>query len=206
MPFKQISTSFPIILASASPRRKRLLEQIGLPFEIMLCDIEENNVEGLPFEIARRIALKKALSAGSKSPDRWILGADTIVVLDDMIMGKPGDVQEAKGMLNLLSDREHEVITGFSIINPAGEIAENRHDSTIVRVKKLCQKEIDSYIKTGESFGKAGGYGIQGIGSFMIKGIKGSYSNVVGLPLYTLIESLAGIKAIDRYPMNFDKP
>ena len=188
-----------------SPRRKQLLGQIGLPFDILPSDINENNVKGVPFEIARRLAEKKALRVCSQSSDRWILGADTIVVLDDILLGKPGDTQEAKEMLNLLSDREHEVITGLSIINPAGEIAETRHDRTIVRVKKLYHEEIDAYIKTGEPFGKAGGYGIQGIGSFMIKGINGSYSNVVGLPLYTLIESLAGVKAIDRYPMNFNE-
>jgi septum formation protein len=205
MPFKRISRSFPLILASASPRRKRLLEQIDLPFDILPCDIDENNVKGVPFEIAQRLAEKKALRACSQLFERWILGADTIVVMDDVVLGKPGNTQEAKEMLNLLSDREHEVITGLSIINPAGEIAETRHDRTIVRVKKLYQEEIDAYIKTGEPFGKAGGYGIQGIGSFMIKGINGSYTNVVGLPLYTLIELLAEIKAIDRYPMNFNK-
>ncbi len=205
MSFRKISASFPLILASASPRRRYLLEQIGLPYEALPCDIDENSVKGAPFEIACRLAEKKAMLSCSRYEGRWILGADTVVVLEHMVMGKPGNALEAREMLKRLSDREHEVITGFSIINPSGEIAETRHNSTSVSIKRLSLREIDAYIETGEPFGKAGGYGIQGIGSFMVKSIKGSYSNVVGLPLFALIESFIRLNAIYTYPMNFEK-
>lgn len=201
MYYKKISRSFPLILASASPRRKRLLEQIMIPFDVLPCDIDENSVKGEPSKTARRLAEKKALHAFSLVQSRWILGADTIVVLDDNILGKPANAEEAREMLNMLSSREHEVITGFSIINPSGEIAETCHDITKVLVKKLTGGEIDAYIKTGEPFGKAGAYGIQGIGSFMISAIEGSYSNVVGLSLFTLVETLIKVEALERFPL-----
>lgn len=108
-------------------------------------------------------------------------------------------------MLEYLSNNRHKVITGLSIINPSGSIAITDHVSTTVSVKDLSHGEIEAYIRTGEPFGKAGGYGIQGIGSFMIREIKGSYSNVVGLPLHILVKSLVGIEAIGRYPVSFER-
>jgi len=201
MSFPTISKEYPLILASASPRRKRLLQEIGLPFHLMPCDINEEGIKDSPSNIARILAEKKAMTAYSRSPNNWILGADTIVVIQEALLGKSLNHEEARSMLTFLSGREHKVITGFSIIDPSGNVAHREHVSTLVTIKDLSEKEIMAYIATGEPFGKAGGYAIQGIGSFMIKSITGSYSNVVGLPVHALIEALLALGALDVFPM-----
>ena len=198
--FPAINRENPLILASASPRRRRLLEQVGLPFRSIPCNIDETGVEGAPPRIAHILAEKKARSAYSVSEGKWILGADTIVVLDGTVLGKPNSRDEARSMLDLLGGKEHEVITGFSVIDPSGVKAHSEEVSTIVTMKRLSEAEITAYIATGEPFGKAGSYAIQGIGSFMVKGIRGSYSNVVGLPLCELIESLIVLGALKDFP------
>ena len=201
MPMQYISDKYPLILASASPRRRELLEQVKIPFLVSPSPIDENGEEGTPGDICTRLAEKKALSIYDTSNARWILGADTIVVKDGLIMGKPADAGEAAYMLKRLSNGAHKVITGFSIVDPSGRIAESNHVSTTVYFKPLTDEEVDFYIDTGEPFGKAGAYAIQGIGAFMIESIAGCYSNVVGLPLYTIISSLNRVKAIDRFPL-----
>ena len=128
------------------------------------------------------------------------MGADTIVVLGGTVLGKPLDGDEARSMLGLLAGKEHEVITGFSIIDPSGIAAHSEEVRTVVSVKRLSEAEITAYIATGEPFGKAGSYAIQGIGSFMVRGISGSYSNVVGLPLCEVIESLIALGALEAFP------
>jgi septum formation protein len=202
MAFPVISSKNPLILASASPRRKDLLNQVNIPFTVFPSDIDENGGKGEPYEICTHLAEKKAVHAYKRESDnQWVLGADTIVVKNNVIMGKPSSNDEANRMLRYISDGDHEVITGLSIIDPSGSTAITRYVSTIVKVKKLSQNEIDSYIKSNEPFGKAGGYAIQGIGAFMIKSIEGSYSNVVGLPLFALIDSLKKLKALNHFPM-----
>jgi septum formation protein len=201
MTFPYISIKNPLVLASASPRRKELLEQVRIPFKIIQSDIDENGEDGAPNEICMRLAEKKALSVYKASDKNWILGADTIVVKDNNIMGKPVDADNAANMLRRLSSCDHEVITGFSIIDPSGSIAISSHVVTTVTFKALLPEEIDAYIKTNEPFGKAGAYAIQEIGAFMISGINGSYSNVVGLPLFELIDSLLRVKALERFPL-----
>lgn len=201
MAFPVISQQNPLILASASPRRKDLLNQVKIPFTVFASDIDENGGKGEPYEICTHLAEQKAAYAYKYRPNNWVLGADTIVVRNRVIMGKPSDDDEAHRMLRHLSGGDHEVTTGFSIIDPSGNTANTGHVSTIVKVKKLSQDEIDSYIKSGEPFGKAGGYAIQGIGAFMIKTIEGSYSNVVGLPLFAIIESLKKLKALNQFPI-----
>ncbi len=201
MSFRNISDDNPLILASASPRRKELLEQVRIPFRVLPSHIDENGEKGEPFELCTRLAEKKALSLCNISRSSWILGADTVVVKDGIIMGKPVDAGEAAYMLNSLSNGDHDVITGFSIVDPSGCVSESGHVSTTVSFKSLTGEEIDAYIKTGEPYGKAGAYAIQGIGAFMIKSISGSYSNVVGLPLYAVIDTLNRVKAIDRFPV-----
>jgi septum formation protein len=201
MIFPFISNNNPLILASASPRRKELLEQVGIPFKIIQSDIDENGERGTPHKICERLAEKKALSIYNSSTKNWILGADTIVVKDEIIMGKPENAEDAANMLMRLSDGDHEVITGYSIIDPDGSIAITDHVTTTVTFKRLTPEEIDAYIKTREPFGKAGAYAIQEIGVFMITGIHGSYSNVVGLPLFEVIDSLIRVKAIERFPL-----
>jgi septum formation protein len=201
MPVQYISNRNPLILASASPRRKELLEQVNIPFTVRVSHIDENGEEGSPCEICIRLAEKKALSLYDNSNDNWILAADTIVVKDDRIMGKPMDALEAKHMLNYLSNGSHDVITGFSIVDPSGQVAESNYVVTTVKFKSLTSEEIEDYVKTGEPFGKAGAYAIQGIGTFMIKSISGSYSNVVGLPLHEIIDSLNRLGAINKFPL-----
>ncbi len=201
MNYPTISKKNPLVLASASPRRKMLLKEIGMPFRSLACDIHEKVTDYSPSDMARFLAEKKALTACMKAKNKWVLGADTIVVLRGTILGKPLDHEDAMSMLSLLSGKEHEVITGFSIINPTGLAAHTEHVSTIVSIKDLSDTEITAYISTGEPFGKAGSYAIQGIGAFMVRAVNGSYSNVVGLPVYHVIQALLTLGALDAFPM-----
>jgi septum formation protein len=192
----------PLVLASASARRKELLTQLGIPFESVESGIEET-VGGRfsPGAVACRVALEKAESVRIRYPQRWILGADTIVVLKRRVFGKPRDTQECREMLFSLSGRNHRVITGFCIISPHGITVHREAVSTRVKVKKMGKGEIEAYIKTGEPFGKAGGYAIQAIGSFMIQSIRGSYTNVVGLPVYEVIKAMIACSALREFPL-----
>jgi septum formation protein len=199
-----ISKESPLILASESPRRRELLGQVGIPFRVCPGNIDETSMAGAPSYIAKTLAEKKALSVSADFSGQWILGADTIVVLDDHILGKPADRADASSMLKILSSKDHEVITGFSIINTSGEIVCTDHESTLVSIKSLSDREIDAYIATEEPFGKAGSYAIQGIGAFMVQGIKGDYSNVVGLPLFTLIKRMIEVGALKEFPAMTD--
>jgi len=199
--YSRINNKFPLILASESPRRKRLLEQVGVPFMSLPSNIDETPINGSPPAVAKILAERKAMAALEKLQGHWILGADTIVVSGNDVLGKPLNADEARSMLSILSGKEHEVITGYSILNPSGEIACTEHESTTVTIKSLSAKEIDTYINSGEPFGKAGSYAIQGIGSFMVEEIKGSYSNVVGLPLCSLIKRLLDLGALTEFPI-----
>ncbi len=199
-PFEQISGKYPLILASASPRRKRLLAQARLPFKTVVSQIHEVAV-GQPAELCLRLAREKAMAVFSQTEPSWILGADTIVVLGDGILGKPIDKADALGMLALLSGRTHRVMTGFCILAPSGIPAHLETVSTTVTVKELDEIEMGAYVDTGEPFGKAGGYAIQGVGSFMVESISGSYTNVVGLPLCAVIKALIKAGALERFPL-----
>ena len=201
MPFPIISRQHPLILASASPRRKRLLMQMSLPFRVVSSDLDEKEIGGDPLRISRVLAEKKAIRVHSLAGPSWILGADTIVVIKNRILGKPQDDAEAEEMLRLLSGAEHSVVTGFCILSPLGEIAHSEAVSTAVRFKGLEKEEIEAYISTREPFGKAGGYAIQGVGSFMVESISGSYANVVGLPICTVIKSLLRVGALKAFPL-----
>jgi len=200
MSHKAISKDYPLILASASPRREALLRQIGIPFRQLVSDVEENEVKGSPARKARILSEKKALGVLKRVSNRWILGADTIVLIGNKILGKPSSRDEARSMLHLLSGERHRVITGFCILDPSGSLSHSESVATLVRVKPLSGQEIDAYIATGEPFGKAGGYAIQGVGSFIVESISGSYTNVVGLPVCALIKALQGIGAIMNFP------
>jgi septum formation protein len=200
MTFSVINKSNPLILASASPRRKQLLEQIGMPFIPIPSCIEENEDGNDPMSHTLILSEKKAKAVFQKSKEQWILGADTIVVIDQEIIGKPGNQVEALSMLQRLSGKNHEVITGFCVLNPSGLLAHSEAVSTIVEFRDLQRNEIESYVNTGEPFGKAGSYAIQGIGAFLIKGIQGSYTNVVGLPISALISALQKIGALSSFP------
>jgi septum formation protein len=201
MTFHTISTQNPLILASASPRRKRLLAQVGLPFRSMSSHVPEHGFSGAPAAASIVLAEKKARQVHPGTPSAWTLGADTIVTIDDKTLGKPKDAKEASHMLSLLSGREHRVITGFCVLNPSGIVAHSEAVITRVRIKELTAQEIESYISTHEPYGKAGSYAIQGIGSFMVESISGSYSNVVGLPLCALIKALVTVGALESFPL-----
>lgn len=200
MIFQPISTDNHLILASESPRRKSLLRQVDLPFQAVPSHVEENQVRGKPSVKASWLAEKKARAVHPEFSNSWILGADTIVVVGEKILGKPHDHHDAESMLYLLRGKEHEVITGFCLLNPKGDVAQTKAITTLVRMKRLASDEIKAYIATGEPFGKAGSYAIQGIGAFMVESISGSYTNVVGLPVCAVIKSLLAAGALKEFP------
>jgi septum formation protein len=197
-----INKSNLLVLASSSPRRKELLAQLGIPFEPVESGVEETALGGLsPAESACQVAVRKAESVQHRYPQRWILGADTIVVLKNRVFGKPRNNRECREMLLSLSGRNHSVITAFCLIDPYGISVHIEAVATKVKVKRMNENEIEAYIKTGEPFGKAGGYAIQAIGSFMIERITGSYTNVVGLPVCEVVRSLVACGALRGFPL-----
>nr|WP_319394052.1 Maf family protein [uncultured Desulfobacter sp.] len=187
-----------IILASGSPRRKELMTQAGIDFKIHVADIDESKVDvGIaPENYVSLLSKIKAQAVAPSYPDAWIIGADTIVALDNTILGKPVGHQQAKSMLSRLSNRKHNVFTAFTIMKAKGDDVVTRVVNTQVRFKDLSSDEINWYAGTNEPYDKAGGYGIQGIGAFLVKEISGSYTNVVGLPVCELIDALTSLGAI----------
>lgn len=190
-----------IILASTSPRRKHILESVGIEFEIIPPCSDESLLDNEnPKDYVLRLATEKALSVAKDLEDKsLIIGADTAVVVGDAILGKPSDAKEAIDMLNKISGRTHSVLTAFSIVEPKNCILHSEVVTTMVDVKTLEPQEIQGYIKTGEPMDKAGAYGIQGIGAFMIKRISGSYTNVVGLPLVEVLEAIKKLGALKLF-------
>lgn len=176
-----------IILASASPRRKELLSQLGLSPEIQASEIVElSSPEESPESVAMSLAFQKAIDVASKFQDGVVVAADTIVVLEGKIMGKPFDKADAYEMLRSLSGRTHDVITGFSIVDTMTGIKIVDYEKTLVRFRNLDKERIIKYIESGEALDKAGSYGIQGKGALLVDKIEGCYFNVVGLPLSKL--------------------
>ncbi len=190
-----------MILASQSPRRRYLLEQAGLEFSVVPSTIDEDGIPvSDPQDYVRTLADAKCLDIAEKYADSWVIGADTIVLIDDMILGKPKSRSEAREMICRLSGQTHKVLTGYAICC----IAQNKFISdavtTEVVFKQLTDKEIEWYIHTKEPFDKAGAYAIQGLGTFLVKKINGSYTNVVGLPVCEVIEYLIREGVIDLCP------
>lgn len=184
--------TFKIILASSSPRRRELLEKIGLKFTIDTSGIVNETIPvGIkPDKIVENLALKKALAVSQKYQDGFIIGSDTIVVLDDIILGKPKNDEDAFNMLMKLQGRNHHVYSGIAIVNVSTGEQQVTHDITEVEFRTINEDEAIRYINTNEPKGKAGSYAIQGLGAVFIKGIYGDYYNVVGLPLFKLAEIL----------------
>jgi septum formation protein len=196
-----------IVLASASPRRQELLLNAGIPFVVQAADIEETPRAGeLPRALAERLAREKAQAVFRQRPSDLVLGADTSVVVEGQILGKPQDAADAVGMLHLLSGRSHQVITGVCLMGPVqpGErtarlgsepgfdgFEDIRSQTTLVTMASLRDEDIDSYIATGEPMDKAGAYAIQGIASRWISRIEGDYFNVVGLPVALVYRMLS---------------
>ncbi|WP_066632605.1 Maf family protein [Desulfolucanica intricata] len=180
-----------IILASASPRRKELLEQLKLSFEIKVCPVDERIPKGVkPTEYVEYLAERKAQAVAIECSRGIIIGADTIVVKDNRILGKPDSPAQAVEMLNFLSNSIHEVLTGVAVIDAATGQKSIFSERTEVTFKDLSKEDIEGYVRTGEPLDKAGAYAIQGLGSVLVKGIKGCYFNVVGLPVSGLAEVL----------------
>jgi len=172
------------ILASASPRRSELLRAAGQRFDCVASGIEETPLPAEhALEFARRIARGKAHEVSSRRPARWVLGADTIVVVDGEALGKPRDSVEARRMLELLSGRGHEVATAFALLDDRGRVFVEELVRTAVAFRPLEKSEISEYVSSGEPFDKAGAYAIQGGASRFVDGLRGSLSNVIGLPM-----------------------
>jgi septum formation protein len=180
-----------IILASASPRRKELLEKIGLKFEVEASGYDEEIDAGLdPSELVRQLSIKKAKSVAAGHKNALIIAADTIGVMGEKILSKPHTENEAYKMLQEINGKSHLVITGFSILDTTTNKIVTGIVNTRVYIKKLTGQEIDAYVKTGESLDKAGAYAIQGMGAVIVEKIEGDYYNVMGLPLNALTEAL----------------
>jgi septum formation protein len=217
--------SLQVILASQSPRRKELLERLGFAVKAIPSQVpEERGTDELPDHYVKRLARDKALSVvqrvRSVQPDaplasqrisrvtgktveegvRWVIGADTVVVFGSEVLEKPRDNLDAYDMLMNLSGREHTVITGFCIYDLKREKEGIQAVRTTVRFKPLSKNEVERYVAVGESMDKAGAYAIQGVGSYLVESITGSYTNVVGLPLCQVIQMMEEMGATDFLP------
>ena len=187
-----------LILASQSPRRKYLLEQVGLDFKIVPSRIDEQNATSLsPEMLVKTLAEAKAKKVAGRYPEYWIIGADTIVLIDGIILGKPDSMDTAREMIRHLNGNMHQVLTGFTICNAARKTTITDMERTDVYFKRLSSAEIEWYLQTDEPFDKAGAYAIQGLGMFLVKQIKGSYTNVVGLPVCEVLDRLYRIGIIE---------
>ncbi|HOG12966.1 MAG: Maf family protein [Smithellaceae bacterium] len=186
-----LSLSSPLILASASPRRRELLRSVGLTFKIRPADVDET---GLPDESprahVRRLSRDKAGAIAHQYPKALVLGADTIVVIDGRILGKPKNKKEAREMLQRLSSRRHTVLTGFTIACVRAGMSRTKIVQSTVQFKKISPEETAWYVNGDEPYDKAGGYAAQGKGASFIQAIRGSYTNVIGLPLCEVVEEL----------------
>ncbi len=192
-----------LVLASASPRRRELLQRVGLKFAVVPSRAAEIEQAGeTPEQHVIRLSEDKAREVASRpgQAGRFFIGSDTIVLRDNDILGKPADAVQATAMLRSLSGRQHRVLSGFAVIDRSSDQCWSSAVSTRVQFKQLNEDEIAGYIATGEPFDKAGGYAIQGIGTFMVRAIEGSYSNVVGLPLAELLDLLEEIGAANPFP------
>jgi len=212
-----------LVLASASPRRKELLEKVGFSVKAMSVPIEESpRPEEGPEAYVKRMARGKVLAVvqriqetlypepeatarlartySRETPLRWVLGADTAVVLGNEVLGKPADHAHAAAMLSHLQGNEHVVITGFCLYDMRKSKEGIQAVHTLVRLKRMTPAEIEKYLSIGESMDKAGAYAIQGVGAYLVEGITGSYTNVVGLPLCQVIEMMEEMGATDVMP------
>lgn len=186
----KLTATAPIVLASASPRRKELLSLLGISFEIVTSAVEETSVQAATAkDYVRGVALLKARDVAQKSPGKVIIGADTIVVYDEELLHKPISREEAIMHLQKLSNNRHQVMTAVAIIEADGQETTFVEETTVV-FKPLQAELIEAYVNSGDPFDKAGGYGIQTSGALLVDRIEGDYNNVVGLPLATLVQHL----------------
>lgn len=189
-----LTTEKELLLASASPSRKMLLERAGLAFEVLVSGVDETVPNDFtPAQTVECLAQRKGEAVFALRPDCAVIAADSVVVIDDMILGKPKDDDDAKATLRRLSGRTHEIYTGVCLL--AGEKKEVFHNVTQVQFYPLSDEEIAEYVAMGESRGRAGSYGIEGLGVTLVQSIVGDYSNIVGLPV---AETLRRLKAMLR--------
>jgi len=187
----------PFILASASPRRVELLKLLGLDFSVLPSGADESFLQGeSPMAHVLRLSGEKASVIAATNPDSWVLGADTMVVINQEVLGKPETPEEAGNMLRKLSGRKHTVYTGFTIRRTDAGIAVQDVIASTVVFRKIPEDEIAWYIHSKEPYDKAGGYAVQGMGAFFIREIRGSYTNVMGLPLCEVVDVLKKVGAI----------
>jgi len=182
----------PLVLASASPQRRAILEQLGVAFEVLPAQVTEHD-RGDPPQVARDNAVLKASTVAAQAPGRTVLGVDTIVTLDGDILGKPPTAAAAITMLLRLQGREHMVLSGIAVCDPDGSPPRALVQGTAVRFAPLSPQAVVAYVATGEWEGRAGGYAIQGRGAALVDGIDGDYLNVVGLPVPALRQLLPGL-------------
>jgi septum formation protein len=180
-----------LVLASSSPRREEILEQLNLKFTIVPSKIDEDNFDSSdPVELVRKLAEEKARSVSQLVEDAIIIAADTVVVHNDQILGKPSGKLDAKKMLKKLSSDQHQVITGVAVLNSSSGKSYVDYNITEVKMTALTEQEINNYVDTGEPLDKAGSYAIQGFGGLFVEEIKGSYYSVMGLPIHQLAKLL----------------
>ena len=191
-------TRVPLILASASPRRKQLLDSIGLPCSVEVSGVDESgptNGESTA-ELVERLSIEKAQAVANRHDDALVLGADTVVSLNNDLLGKPANASEARSMLKNLSNRTNTVYSGIALVHRASGRCYAAHERTDVKFSELSDDEIERYVSSGAPMDKAGAYGIQGdMGALFISGIQGDYFNVVGLPLHRMYRLLR-----DQFP------
>ena len=184
----------PLLLASTSPQRRAILEQLGIPFDVVAPRyVEDDPPEADAVELVRGHAREKARSVAGEAGDRPVLGVDTAVVLQGRIYGKPASSAEAEQMLERLSGKTHAVVSGLCLVTPGWEVVE--HEATRVAFRTLTPRDLGAYVASGEWEGRAGGYAIQGLGAALVRRIEGDYLNVVGLPAALLVRLLA-----ERFP------
>jgi septum formation protein len=190
-----INSDIPIYLASKSPRRRKLLKQLNIDFKVMNVELEEEIPDGEhPIKTVKRLASEKLEKAKLKVSKGIIITADTIVVLNKHVLGKPKNKKDAKRILELLSGNTHQVFTGYAVYNSVTKKTKLEYERTEVKFRNLNSKEINDYINSGSPYDKAGAYGIQDdFGAVFVEKINGCYYNVVGLPLSKLYKTLSGI-------------
>jgi septum formation protein len=185
------NTTPQLILASASPRRHELLQQAGIVFVVIPSNVsEDKQPRETAAHYAGRVAREKAQDVAQRHPGLWVLGADTIVVIDETVLGKPRDALDGYRMLRLLSGRTHQVLTAFVLVDGSGTVRTSQIVTSLVTCKSLSDPQIKTYLATGEPFDKAGAYAVQGLGASLIERVEGSYTNVVGLPMDEVLAAL----------------
>lgn len=182
-----------MILASGSPRRQEILKEVGFNFKVVVPEIEEVSKEEEPVKKILDISRKKAMSVGEKYTNEYVLSADTVVVVDNKILGKPKNVEEAREYLSLLSGREHEVITAYTFMSIEKNIFLSDYSVSKVKFYKLDEETINWYIETEEYKDKAGAYGIQGKGRLLVENINGDFFSIMGFPIASFVNKLKEI-------------